>query len=132
MQTSIARQPARQRGMGWFGLLLVFAAIGFIAICVIKVGPLYLNHMTVARVVSNVADDPEMANADVRQIRSALERRWAIDYIDQLDFKDVKVKRSSRGRMLSYDYEARVNLFYNVYVVIHFKNDHMMRGADGA
>lgn len=127
MQASIKRQ----RGMGWFGLLLVFAAIGFIAIVVIKVGPLYLNHITVARVVSNVADDPEMGNANVQQIRSALQRRWDIDYIDQVEAKDIKVKRSARGRMLAYDYEARVSLFYNVYVVVHFKGDHLMRNPAG-
>ena len=121
----------RQRGMGWFGLMLVFAAIGFLAIVVIKVGPLYLNHMTVARVVSNVADDPEMGNANAQQIRSALQRRWDIGYLDQIAARDIKVKRSARGRLLAYDYEARVNLFYNIYVVVHFKGDHLMRNAPG-
>ena len=121
----------RQRGMGWFGLMLVFAAIGFLAIVVIKVGPLYLNHMTVARVVSNVADDPEMGSANAQQIRSALQRRWDIDYIDQIEARDIKVKRSARGRLLAYDYEARVNLFYNIYVVVHFKDEHLMRNVPG-
>lgn len=127
MQTSLKRQ----RGMGWFGLLLIVAAIAFVAIVVIKVGPLYLNHMTVARVVKNVADDPEMANANVQQIRIALQRRWDIDYIDQIEARDIKVKRGAAGRMLSYDYEARVSLFYNIYVVVHFKADHLMRNVLG-
>ncbi len=121
----------RQRGMGWFGLMLVFAAIGFLAIVVIKVGPLYLNHMTVVRVVSNVADDPEMGNANAQQIRSALQRRWDIDYIEQIEARDIKVKRSALGRMLAYDYEARVKLFYNIYVVVHFKDEHLMRNVPG-
>lgn len=28
---------------------------------------------------------------------------------------------------LACDYEARVNLFYNIFVVVHFKGDHPMR-----
>lgn len=127
MQSSLKRQ----RGMGWFGMLLVFGAIAFVAVVAIKVGPLYLNHMTVVRVVKNVADDAEMGGANVQQIRAALQRRWDIDYIEQIEAKDIKVKRSSRGRMLSYDYEARVSLFYNIYVVVHFQGDHLMRNAPG-
>lgn len=119
----------RQRGMGWFGMLFLFGTIAFFAIIVVKVGPLYMNHLTVVRVVKNVADSPETANADPTSIRRALERRWDVDYISQIDDKDIKIKRSDKGRTLSYDYEARVNLFYNVFVVVHFKGDHVMKGS---
>jgi hypothetical protein len=121
------RMPAKQRGLGWFGMLFVFATIAFVAIVVIKVGPLYLNQMTVERIVKRVADDPDMANAEPQTIRDALQRGWDVDYVDQLDPKDVKIKRTERGRTLSYDYEARVNLFYNVYVVIQSEGEEPMR-----
>lgn len=121
------RSIKRQRGLGWFGMLLVFGTIAFFAIIVIKVGPLYMNHMTVVRVVKAVADDPGTGSSDPFQIRKTLERRWAIDYINHVDHKDIKIKRTAVGRALSYDYEARVNLFYNLFVVVHFKGDHAMR-----
>ena len=121
----------RQQGMGWFGLTLIFAAIAFLALVAIKVGPLYSNHFVLVKAVKAVADTPELANAEPQRIRSALERRWDVDYIDQIDDKDVKIKRSSQGRVLAYDYEARVNLFYNVYVIVHFKGQHPMRKSLG-
>lgn len=121
----------RQRGLGWFGLLFVFGTIAFFAIIAIKVGPLYMNHATVIKVVKGVADNPDYANASPHEIRTTLERRWDIDYITQLDDKNVKIKRSAKGRMLSYDYEARVNLFYNVFVVVHFKDDFPMKPGSG-
>ncbi|TDU25866.1 uncharacterized protein DUF4845 [Panacagrimonas perspica] len=121
----------RQRGMGWFGLTFLFGTIAFFAIIVIKVGPLYLNQGNVIKVVKGVADSPDYANASPQEIRTTLERRWDIDYINQIDDKDVKIKRSANGRMLSYDYEARVNLFYNVFVVIHFKDDFVMKQGSG-
>jgi hypothetical protein len=121
------RSLKRQRGLGWFGWLFVFGVIAFVAIIVVKVGPLYMNHMTVVRVVKAVADDPEMGSAEPQKIRSSLEHRWDVDYISQIDDKDIKIKRTDKGRVLAYDYEARVNLFYNVFVVIHFKGEHAMR-----
>lgn len=126
------RKLARQHGAGWFGLMLLFAVIAFLALVVIKVGPLYSNHFVVVKAVKAVAADPQYAGADPLMIRSALERRWDVDYIDQIDDKDIRIKRTQRGRVLAYDYEARVSLFYNIYVVVHFEGEHPMRGAPDA
>jgi len=121
----------RQRGLGWFGLLFVFGTIAFFAIIAIKVGPLYLNHANVMKIVAGVAENEDYANASPQEIRSTLQKRWDVDYINQIEAKDVKIKRGAKGRMLSYDYEARVNLFYNVFVVLHFKDDFVMKQGTG-
>lgn len=125
------RSIKRQRGLGWFGLLFVFGIIAFFAIAVVKVGPLYMNHMTLVRVVKSVADDPEMGAKDAARIRTALERRWAIDYVNHVDFNDIKIKRNDRGRVLAYDYEARVNLFYNIFVIVHFQGEQAIKNSGG-
>jgi hypothetical protein len=127
----MVRSIERQRGLGWFGLLFVFGTIGFFAIIVVKVGPIYMNHFTVMKIVKGVADNPDYANAPPQEIRSTLERRWDIDYVKHLDDRDVKIKRGKAGRMLSYDYSAEVNLFYNVYVVVKFKDDFPMKPGSG-
>lgn len=121
----------RQRGLGWFGLLFVFGTIAFFAIIVVKVGPLFMNEGTVIRVVKGVAESADYADAPPSEIRKTLERRWDIDYINHLDDRDVKIKRGPKGRMLSYDYEAKVNLFYNIWVVVKFKNDFPMKPGSG-
>jgi hypothetical protein len=123
------RDIRRQRGLGLLGLLFVLGAIGFVALVVIKVGPLYLNEMTVARAVHGVADEPELASAELPDIRRSLQRRWDVDYIDQVEPKVVRLKRNARGRVLFYEYEARVNLFYNIDVVVRFRNEFAMRNA---
>lgn len=121
----------RQRGLGWFGLLFVFGTIGFFAIIAVKVGPLYMNHTTVLRVVKGIADNPDYANASPQEIRDTLQKRWDVDYISHLKAGDVKIKRGKQGRMLSYDYEAKVNVFYNLWVVVKFKDDHPMKPGGG-
>jgi len=127
----MVRSLERQRGLGWFGLLFVFGTIAFFAIIVVKVGPIYMNHATVIKIVKGVADNPDYASAPPNEIRSTLERRWDIDYVKYLDDKDVKIKRGKQGRLLAYDYSAEVNLFYNVYVVVKFKDDFPMKPGSG-
>ncbi|HEX4871238.1 MAG TPA: DUF4845 domain-containing protein [Nevskiaceae bacterium] len=124
--------PARQRGLGWFGLLIVFGLIALFAIVGIKSFPLYMNQFTLAGAVNGVANDPELANADAGRVRTALQRRWDIDDIKLITPKDVKIKRVDGGRVLSYDYEARTHLFYNVFLVFQFKDEVRLRGTGGA
>lgn len=120
----------RQKGLGWFGLLFVFAVIGFTAIVVAKCFPIYMNQMKVASALSKVASNPEIGNAEGGEaVRKALQKFWDVDDITRLDYKDVKIKRSDRGRFMVYDYEAKERLFYNIYIVIHFKGEVPLRSA---
>jgi hypothetical protein len=118
---------SRQKGMGWFGLLFIFAVLGFFTVVGMKVLPLYLNQMKITSSVNKVAGDPSNANAEVGELRKSLQRYWDIESIDALTPRDIKVKRTEEGRFLSYDYEAREHLFYNIYVVIHFQADVPLR-----
>lgn len=127
----MVRSLKRQRGLGWFGLLFVFGTIAFFAIIAVKVGPIYMNHMTVMKIVKSVADNADYANAPPTEIRKTLERRWDIDYVNYLDYREIKIKRAKQGRLLAYDYAAEVNLFYNVFVVVKFKDEFPMKPGSG-
>lgn len=117
------RMRSRQRGLGWFGLLFVFGVIALTAIVVVKCLPIYLNQMKVASSVSKVASDPSNARAEVGELRRDLQRYWDIEDIKYLQPRDIKVKRTQSGRFLSYEYEARESLFYNISIVIEFRED---------
>lgn len=121
--------PSRQRGLGWFGLLFVLAALGLSAIIIVKSSPLYLNQMKVARAVQRIVDNPENSRASATQIRQSLQRSWDIDDITQILPSDIKVVRTSHGRVLRYDYEARVHLFYNISIVIEFSDERPLSAA---
>jgi hypothetical protein len=111
---------ARQRGLGWLGLIMLFAGLGFVLLVGFQVLPVYLNQMKITRAVNAVASD---APATVTEVRSALQRYWDIEDIKDLAPRDVKVIRSASGRILSYDYEARRHLFANVSLVLEFGED---------
>jgi hypothetical protein len=105
---------SHQRGLGWFGLLFVLGIVAFTAIVVVKCLPIYLNQMKIASSVSKVASD-----------------FWDIEDIKYLQPRDIKVKRTANGRFLSYEYEARERLFYNISIVIDFAEDVPLKNVQG-
>jgi hypothetical protein len=123
----------KQLGLGFWGLLLVLAVGGFAALVLIKCVPIYLNEMAVTRAVHDVASKNTASGGevDVAAIRDALQRRWDIDYINRIEPKEIKVVRDESGLKLSYDYEAREHLFYNIFIVIHFAEDIPLRSSVG-
>lgn len=120
----------RQKGLGWFGLLFVFAVLGFTAIVVAKCFPIYMNQMKIATALNKVGGNAEIGNSEGGEaVRKSLQKFWDVDDITRLDYKDVKIKRTDRGRFMVYDYEAKERLFYNIYIVIHFKGEVPLRSA---
>lgn len=118
--------PFSQRGLGLWSGLFVFGTIAFLALCLIKVGPLYLNEAQIRKAVHDVASKEGSGGGgevDIGAIRQALQRRWDVDYISQLETKDIKVIRTDRGLFLSYNYDAVVQLFANISVIAHFQDD---------
>lgn len=116
------RLPQRQRGLGWLGLLFVFGIIALAATVTIRTLPLYLNQMKVNKAVKTVASDPGAA-ADGAALRSRLQRFWDIEDISGITPRDVQIRRNDRGRFLVYDYEVRTPLFYNISLVIRFRDE---------
>ncbi|HEU0196804.1 MAG TPA: DUF4845 domain-containing protein [Nevskiaceae bacterium] len=113
--------PHAMRGMALWQIVIVVLIAGFFGLVTMKLVPVYLNEMKVSTAVREVAQEPELgASADVHAIRSALSRHWDIDDIEYLDWRDVGISRDDSGTTLSWDYDARVHLFYNIDVVVHF------------
>jgi hypothetical protein len=118
----IVRHPSKQAGLTLISMLLVFLLIAFFATLTIKILPLYLNQMKIARALDGVSEDPEVSASDAANIRLHLQRRWIIEMVDFVKPEDIKIRRNNEGRAMVYDYEARAHLFYNIDVVVHFAN----------
>lgn len=119
----------RQLGLGLWGWIFVLGTIGFVAMIVLKLTPIYLSEMAISRVVRQTAQDPGNGGLPLPELRKAMQTRWDVEGITTLDVKDVKLVKFGQGRALSYDYEARAELFYNISLVVHFQNKFPMKGG---
>src|SRR5579859_8126112 len=82
-----------QDGLGLFGFIFVLALVGFVSLVTIKVVPLYLNQMTLKRDLNEVATQVNTSGSeiDINELRRDIEKRFDIDYISQLEAKDIKI-----------------------------------------
>lgn len=120
----------KQQGLGIVGWIIVLGIIAFFTIVTTKTMPMYLFHMKVVKAVRQVAGTGSYADSEPGEIHRALERHWDVEGIAYKTFhyRQIKVKQLPGGqRALSYDYELRSNLFYNIFIVIHFKDDVPLR-----
>ena len=121
----------RQRGLGLWGWIFVLSVIGFVSMVTLQLVPIYLAEMSIQRVVKATATDPANANAPITTLRNNMRTRWDVEGITTLSPNDVVLERYGTGRALSYDYEARAELFGNISLVVHFAQKYPMPGGGG-
>jgi hypothetical protein len=111
--------------MSFWSLLFVLGVFGFAILVAMKLIPIYLNQMKVTKVVRAVAQEMRGAGGEIdpNDLRRSLEKRWDIEDIDWLEYQDIKLTRVGNKRSLKYDYEARKNLFQNIFIVVDFQDD---------
>jgi hypothetical protein len=114
---------ARQRGMGFLGLILVIGLAAFFGTILFKLGPLYLNFWTVRTVMEETAQQAASIEGGARGIQSSIDKRLYINAVEEVAAKDFQVKKIDTGRyQVNLDYEARVHLFFNVDAVASFSH----------
>jgi hypothetical protein len=112
------RQP--QLGMTFIGLLCILALVGVIAYAGIRLVPVYLNYMKVAKALDSTAVEFKGQNADLGGVRRALEKQWSIDDITGIDSKDVEVTKDDSGLSMHAVYDDAVPYLANVSLSVHF------------
>jgi hypothetical protein len=114
------RARSRQRGMTFIGLLCILALVGVIGYAGLRLVPLYLNYMKVARILDAAAADAKGENPDPGTLRNALERHWEIEDITGVGYKDVEVIKDERGIALHVAYDDSAPYIANVSLLVHF------------
>ncbi len=115
------------RQTGALDLQLVFVALMgmFIAICLIKLAPVYIDNFTIDESFQGVKEELETnktKKASNNQIRGMLDRRFTVNRIDQIKTKDVEFVREKTRLQVKAPYEVRVPLILNIDAVVKFAN----------
>lgn len=111
---------ARQRGVtaiGWLILLIPFAIIIYACI---RLLPLYLNYMDVARSLSELQSEYQAGGATPDSIRSSLQKHFDVDGLDYPAVKDISITRSGRGWRIEAAYYDQAPLFGGITLQVAF------------
>jgi hypothetical protein len=110
----------RQRGLGFAGLLVLLIGIVFLAIIGMKLVPAYIEYFTIKKAVTGMAQSGELRGGSVADVRKAFDRRAAVDDITAISPADLEITKDGNEIVISFAYEKRIPLFYNISVLIDF------------
>jgi hypothetical protein len=112
------RQP--QRGMTFVGILCILGLVGVIAYAGIRLVPVYLNYMKIARTLDVTASEFKGENPDVGGMRRSLEHHWIIEDPSAVDVKDIEITKDDSGVSMHVVYDDAVPYLANVSLSVHF------------
>lgn len=113
---------SKPRGITLMSFLIVLVVVGFFALVIMKLFPMYSEYYSLKGVMEEYAAQPNSAANSPTQMYNDLERRFGIAYIDSVEREHMKVTRSGGVSQLNIAYEVRVPLFANLDVVGKFDN----------
>jgi Domain of unknown function (DUF4845) len=111
---------SRQRGATFLGMVVIIAILGFALYAGIRLMPLYLEYMAVARALEQTAKEHGSGPTSPQSLRNSLDRRWTIETINSIQPKDIEIKKAGSGFSMRAWYRAEAPFISNVSLVADF------------
>jgi hypothetical protein len=109
----------RQRGMTFLGLLILVAFVGLFVYAGLRLTPVYLEYMKVAKAMESLRAEGG-AGVDPRTLRLALEKRFDIDDVESISARDVEITREGSNLVVRAAWERTTDFVANVGFIVTF------------
>ena len=109
------------------GLVILVAFVGLITFAVIRLVPVYLNYMKIVGVVDGVVKEFEGQNASGATVRRSIARRFDVESVSQITYRDVTVTKVDGGLEVSAVYEHTTPFISNISFTVHFDKTVIVR-----
>lgn len=110
----------RQRGVGFIGLIFIFAVVGFVLLMGMKLVPVYLEMFSIKKVLASMAKSEEVKSGTVSDIRKSFDRRAVIDNIQAVSSGDLEITKDAGETVVVATWQHRVNLFTGYTLLVDF------------
>jgi hypothetical protein len=110
----------RQRGMTFLGMVTILLILGAGLYAGIRLVPVFLEYTKVSRALEQVRDEHSAIDTNAQMIRNSLERRWDVEDIKSIGWKEVEIKKSNEGFDVKAVYEVEQPFIANVYLLAKF------------
>src|SRR5688572_24016425 len=97
----------RERGVTFLGWVVLLLPVALVLYAGIRLTPVYLEYMKIARTLEQVAEEFKGDSVDARNIRLAIERRFDIESVTVLnarDAADIKIQKDGEGYLVQAAY----------------------------
>ena len=114
------RSLRRQRGIGFIGLMFIFAVAGVVLLLGLKLVPVYIEFFSVKKVISAMGKSEEAKTGTVAEIRKSFSRRAVIDNIQAVTGDDLDVTKEGGETIIVAAWQHKVALFTGYTLLVDF------------
>jgi hypothetical protein len=128
LQDGLLRRPLRrQAGITALGMIFLVAFVGIFAFGVIRLTPIYLNYMKIVGVVDGVVKEFEGQNASGATIRRSVQRRFDVESVGEIKWRDVIVTSVDGGLQVSAVYDHTTPFIGHISFSVHLDKTEIVR-----
>ena len=110
----------RQRGATFLGIVTILVILGAGLYAGIRLVPVFLEYTKVARALEQVRDEHAAIDTNPQMIRNSLERRWDVEDIKSIGWKEIEIKKTNDGYDVKAVYNVEQPFVANVYLLAKF------------
>lgn len=103
-----------QKGITLSGFLVWSVVLIFVALLAFKIGPPYIEYVSIQSQLKAIANDPEGRSGVRRVVEDLFDRRSAIESISAVKAKDILIARDGDQLVLSFEYTVCVPIVLNI------------------
>ncbi|WP_092995850.1 DUF4845 domain-containing protein [Thiohalomonas denitrificans] len=112
------KQHTREQGITLISWIVILGVIAFLTMMVLKLFPVYIEHMAVTSSLESLAKEKEPMGPS--EIRSKLTKRLNINDVESVKRTDIEIERGRGVYKVGIAYEVRTPFISNIDFVVSF------------
>lgn len=112
--------PKREKGLTFISLVFLLAIIGFFTLLILKIAPIYMDHNKVVSALEGLKAQPDLTTQSVDQIKTSIAKRFSMNYVNAISYKDVKITKRGSYVKVQAVYEVVEKIMGNASVLVQF------------
>ena len=110
----------RQVGVTAIGWLFLLTPLAMVIYAGIRLTPVYLNYMKVAKAMDQTGTELKAGGANPQSIRTTIDRHFEIDMVDYPTTRDMKITKDGGSWVVESQYDDDAPLFANLSLHVTF------------
>jgi len=110
----------KQKGLTLSGFMMWAIIFAFAGLFAAKLGPVYLEEITIKKHLTGIAKDPTYASGNRSEIERAYMNKAMVEKTESVGYKDIIITKTGNGIALSAQYTTCVPMVYNIRACMDF------------
>lgn len=110
----------REKGLTFISLMFLLGIIGFFTLLILKIAPIYMDHNKVVSALEALKAQPDLTTQSVDQIKTSIAKRFSMNYVNAISYKDIKITKRGGYVKVQAVYEVVEKIMGNASVLVQF------------